>query len=60
MSPYSFDLNPIEPMFHQVKAYLKRHYRAGHANTVEVLHLGCAQVTPAEARRYLRSSGYHR
>jgi hypothetical protein len=60
LSPYSPDMSPIEPAFHQVKAYLKRHYRAGPHNTQRVFEHGLSRVTAAHAANYFRNCNYAR
>jgi transposase len=58
LPPYSPDFNPIEQVFAQLKARLRK---AGE-RTVEALWSTLAkmlnQVTPAECENYLRGAGY--
>jgi hypothetical protein len=53
-APYSPDLNPIEPTFHQYKSYLRRHWHAG-ADPGQ-LHLDALlSISPNNMLAYYRS-----
>ena len=58
LPPYSPDLNPIEPSFAQLKAYLRK----ATARTVPSLYDGIGSsldhVTPANSGNYFRKAGY--
>jgi hypothetical protein len=55
-APYSPDLNPIEPTFHQYKAYLRRHWRAGAvAGQIHLDALRC--ITEQNMLSYYRAIG---
>ncbi len=55
-APYSPDLNPIEPTFHQYKSYLRRHIRTGASEGQ--LHLDALMcITPQNMLNYYRAIG---
>ncbi len=55
-APYSPDLNPIEPTFHQYKSYLRRHWFSG--VVLGQLHLSALlSISPQNMRNYYSSIG---
>lgn len=59
LPPYSFDYNPIEQMWSQVKAYLRKAKPRTFTEVVRAIGEALAQVTPRDAAGYFAHAGYH-
>jgi len=58
LPPYSPDLNPIEQVFSQVKAELRRRRLRTAREVEDAFGLALDWVTPDQARNYFRHAGY--
>jgi transposase len=56
--PYSPDLNPIEPSFAQLKAYLRKAKERSIPALYNRIGASLEPITPAQCRNYFRKAGY--
>jgi len=55
---FGYDLSPIEPAFHEVKAYIRRKYGLADGIVRDRLQEACWQVPPQHAVNYFRHCGF--
>mmetsp|Transcript_17464 Transcript_17464/g.38729 ORF Transcript_17464/g.38729 Transcript_17464/m.38729 type:complete len:325 (-) Transcript_17464:271-1245(-) len=58
LPPYSYDLSPIEPSFHEAKEFIRRKYGLAHGETATKLAEGLASITAEHAWNYFNHCKY--
>ena len=58
-APYACELIPIEPMFHQWKSYLKRHYVAFNEDWRLVHEAALSSISPEQGLEYFKRTTLH-
>ena len=60
LPPYSPDFNPIEAIFNDIKAWIKRNYQLmeDFASFKAFLHFAIEQVCGTHAREHFKEAGY--
>ncbi len=58
LPPYSPDLNPIEPSFAQIKAYLRKAMERTIPALYDRIGNSLQRITPTQSRNYFRKAGY--
>jgi transposase len=59
LPPYSYDLNPIELVFHDAKQFLRKKYRIESGYSADKLREGLSRVPSNNIRAYYHHCGYH-